>query len=176
MTLEEYRVYIQKARENRSHKVSGSLGVYDTYKWIRKNKWLNIGRPLSEKEFYSIVRKVGNYLSEAICQGQDVKLPAQMGTLELRKNQPFVGYKEGKLKANYPIDWDATLKLWYEDSEARDAKILVKMPEKEVFKIIYNRAKADYNNKSFYEFQVNRDIKRTLKRRIKQGRIDAFLR
>jgi hypothetical protein len=42
----------------RYYKVNNSLGVYDAYKWIRKNKWFNIGRPLKEHEFYSIIRKV----------------------------------------------------------------------------------------------------------------------
>jgi len=175
-TLEEFKVNIQGAREPREHKVTGSIGVYDAYKYIRKNKWFNIGRPLTEKEFYSIVRKVGIYLAEELCKGSEVKFPAQMGVIELRKTTPFVGYKEGKLVTNLPIDWDATLKLWYEDPEAYQKKQLVKINEKEVFRVLYNRENADYNNKSFYEFQVNRDIKRTLKKRIKQGRIDAFLK
>lgn len=174
-TLEEFKVEIQGAREPREHKVTGSVGVYDAYKYIRKNKWFNIGKPLTEKEFYSIVRKIGNYLAENLCKGVDVKFPSQMGTLELRKTSPYIGYKEGKLVANLPVDWDATLKLWYEDTEAYQKKQLVKFNEKEVFRVLYNRLNADFNNKSFYEFQVNRNIKRTLKKRIKQGRIDAFL-
>ena len=48
------------------------------------------------------------------------------------------------------------------------------MEEKEVFKVYYNRIKANYNNKSFYEFIVNRDLKRRLKQRIKSGNFDAF--
>ena len=34
---------IKKVNEPRVHKVRGSYGVYDAYKWIRKNNWLNIG-------------------------------------------------------------------------------------------------------------------------------------
>ena len=32
----------------------------------------------------------------------------------------------------------------------------------------------NYNNKSFYEFEANRDLKRKLKQNIKEGLIDAF--
>lgn len=53
-------------------------------------------------------------------------------------------------------------------------KMLVKVKEKEIFKVFYNKGKANYNNKSFYEFEVNRDLKRRLKQRIKDGLIDAF--
>lgn len=52
--------------------------------------------------------------------------------------------------------------------------MLVKVGKKEVFKVFYNKGKANYNNKSFYEFEVNRDLKRRLKQRIKEGLIDAF--
>lgn len=37
-------------------KVTGSWGIYDAYKSIRRHKWYDIGRPLTEKEFYAIVR------------------------------------------------------------------------------------------------------------------------
>jgi len=107
--------------------------------------------------------------------GKDVKFPQRMGSLELRKQFPEVKYKDGKLKVGYPIDWDATLKLWYEDSESYTNKTLVRSTEKEVFKILYNRAECNCPNKGFFEFHVNRDIKRRLKKHIKQGRIDAFL-
>ena len=48
------------------------------------------------------------------------------------------------------------------------------MEEKEVFKIHYNRSKADYNNQTFYEFNPNRELRKELKKRIKDGKIDAF--
>ena len=37
------------------HKIRNSIGIYDIYKMLRKNKWLNIGRPLTEHEFYTII-------------------------------------------------------------------------------------------------------------------------
>lgn len=175
MTLEEFKQDIRGVKEPRNHKVKGSVGVYDAYKYIRKNKWKDIGQRLTEKEFYTIIRRVGDYLADSLCLGKEVKLPSKMGTLELRKSIPFIGYRDGKLVANLPIDWDATLKLWYEDPEACKNKQLVKINEKEVFRVLYNRTTADYTNKSFYEFHINRYIKRTLKKRIKQGKIDAFL-
>lgn len=85
-----------------------------------------------------------------------------------------MSFNNGKLHTNLPIDWDRTLKLWAEDEEAYKEKMLVKVEEKEIFKVFYNKGKANYNNKSFYEFEVNRDLKRRLKQRIKDGLIDAF--
>lgn len=171
---EDFRKEVLNLNGTRKHKVTNSNGVYQSYKWIRKHKWLDIGRPLTEHEFYTIVRKVNNYLAEELINGNDVTLPYNMGRLELRKNKPKIGIKNGKIKTNLPIDWDRTLKLWCEDKESFENKTLIKMEEKEIFKVYYNKLKCDFNNQSFYEFTINRDIKKRLKQKIKEGQIDAF--
>ena len=171
MTREE----LLKLNEPRVHKVNKSLGVYDAYKWLRKRQWIDIGQRLTEHEFYSIIRKINNELAFTLSIGKDVKLPHRMGTIELRKINTYINFKNGKLCNNLPIDWDRTLKLWCEDEEAYKSRTLVKMEEKELFKIYYNKNKAEYTNKSFYQFNANRELKRALKRNIKEGKIDAFL-
>lgn len=174
MTYEDFKSEVQHLNYSRKHKVTNSVGVYSAYKWIRKNKWLNIGRPLTEHEFYSIIRKVNDYLADSLVRGNDIKLPHRMGRLELRKYDARISFDGEKVKTNLPIDWDRTLKLWYEDEEAYKNRTLVKMEEKEIFKVYYNKHLADYNNQVFYEFNVNRELKRRLKQRIKEGKIDAF--
>lgn len=174
MTYEEFKSEVQHLSSPRKHKVTNSIGVYSAYKWIRKNKWLNIGRPLTEHEFYSIIRKVNDYLADSFLHGNDIKLPHRMGRIELRKYDVRVSFDGEKVKTNLPIDWNRTLKLWYEDEEAYENKTLVKVEEKEIFKVYYNRQLADYNNQSFYEFNVNRELKKRLKQRIKEGKLDAF--
>ncbi len=174
MSLEDFKRTTLKLNEPRTHKVTGSLGVYDAYKYIRKNKWLNIGRPLSEHEFYSIIRKVNEYLADSLLQGHDIVLPHKMGRIEVKKYEARITLEGNKVKTNLPIDWDRTLKLWYEDEESYKNKTLIKMEEKEIFKVCYNKSKADFNNKSFYQFDINRDLKRRLKQQIKNGALDAF--
>ena len=71
--------------DSRNHKVTGSLGVYDAYKYIRKNKWFDIPRPLKEGEFYRIIRRINDYLADELVKGKEVKLPHRLGTLEIRK-------------------------------------------------------------------------------------------
>lgn len=175
MALEEFIKDVKKVHKKRNHKVSSSLGVYDAYKYIRKNKWMSIGKPLTEHEFYSIIRKVSAYLAEELSLGNDIKLPRNMGSLQIRKTNTYVTLEEGKLKTNLPIDWDKTLKLWYESKEDLDKKTLVRLEEREVYKVFYNKYKADYNNRAFYEFSINRLIKRNLKHTIKESNFDTFL-
>lgn len=172
--LLEFINIIKKANSSRNHKVNNSLGVYDAYKWIRKNKWFDIGKTLTEHEFYSIIRKINEYLADNFIEGNDIKLPHRMGILELRKFDARIDFKNNKIETNLPIDWNKTLKLWYEDEEAFSNKTLIRVEERELFKVYYNKQSAKYNNKSFYEFKVNRELKLRLKRRIKDGRLDAF--
>lgn len=172
--MDEFRREVLKVDKPRIHKIKNSFGTYDAYKYIRKNKWFDIGQPISEHDFYSIIRKVNNLLAEHLINGNDIILPCRMGSLEIRKFAAYISIDDGKIKTNLPIDWDRTLKLWSEDEEAYKKRTLVKMEEKEIFKVYYNRIKANYNNKGFYEFFVNRDIKRRLKQKIKNGCIDGF--
>ncbi len=172
--MDNFRREVLKLDGPRLHKVRNSNGVYDAYKWIRKNKWLDIGRPVTEHEFYTIIRRVNNLLAEALLNGEDVILPHRLGTIELRKYDTRVSIVDGKIVTNLPIDWDRTLKLWSEDEEAYKERILIKMEEKEIFKVFYNKRTANYENKSFMQFEVNRDLKRRLKQKIKDKTIDAF--
>lgn len=172
--VNDFRRTVLKLNGSRKHKITNSLGVYDSYKYLRKNKWLDIGRPLTEHEFYTIIRQVNNLLAEELLQGHDIVLPHRLGRIELRKYGTKMSIKDGVLRTNLPIDWDRTLKLWAEDEEAYKEKLLIKAEEKEIFKVYYNKKNAIYENKSFMEFEVNRDLKRRLKQRIKEGQIDAF--
>lgn len=173
--IDDFRKKVLKLNESRTHKVRNSNGVYNAYKWVRKNKWLNIGRPVTEHEFYTIVRQVNNLLAENILSGEDIVLPHRLGTIELRKYDTRISICNGKVVTNLPIDWDRTLKLWSEDEEAYKDRTLIKMEEKEVFKVFYNKRTANYENKSFMQFEINRDLKRRLKQRIKNKLVDGFL-
>ena len=174
-SYKDFKSAIQGLQNTRTHKITNSLGVYDAYKYLRKNKWFNIDRPLTEHEFYQIIRRINNYLAEELINGNDIIFPNRMGKIELRKRNslPIID-KKGNIKVTYAIDWGSTLKLWYDDEEAFNNKTLVKFPEKSIFRVKYNKSTANYENKSFMEFQGNRSIKTRLKQKIKNNEIDAF--
>ena len=81
----------------------------------------------------------------------------------------------GKVVTNLPIDWDTTFKLWFTDEQAKQEKILVRIENEDIFKVYYNKNKAEYTNKTFYDFKPNREIKRSLTKQARQGNLDAFL-
>lgn len=155
-------------------KVTNSFGIYDIYKKIRKNGWYDIGRPLKEHEFYSIVRQVNLRFADELSKGNTVMLPEHMGSLELRKTERGVSIVDGKVKNTYPINWADTLKLWCQDEEAKKSKILLRDKEPYIFRVKYVKNHANYNNKTFYQFTLNRFIKIRLKDNIKAGKIDTL--
>lgn len=174
MDLIEYKKRIKRVDGPRIHKITGSLGVYQAYKYYRKNKPKEKKYVLTESQYFAIIRQINNLLADELSIGKEIVLPKRMGVIELRKYNTNVRFDEhGNLKTNLPIDWNGTLELWYNDEESRNNKTLLRQENKEVFKIYYNKYNANYNNKSFYEFRCNKDLKQRLKQNIRYGNIDA---
>lgn len=171
----EFACQIKKVKGTRVHKVKNSYGVYDGFKYYRKNKPKESQYVLTESQYFSIIRKINKLLGELLINGNDVTLPYRLGRLEVRKYNATITIHDNKIKTNLPIDWYKTLKLWYEDKESYKNKTLIKAEEKELYKIYYNRNLARYNNKSYYQFTLNRELKKKLKQNIKEGKVDAFL-
>ena len=155
-------------------KVRNSIGVYDIYKLMRKDGWKGIGHPVTEKDYYAIIRGINRLLAEELALGHSVKFPDEMGTLELRKTKVGVSLVDGKLKNSYPVDWSNTLLLWERDEEARQKKIRLRHENKEVYYIFYDKWRAKFNNKVFYRFSINTFIKRALGKNIKEGKVETI--
>lgn len=97
-----------------------------------------------------------------------------MGHIEVRKYDTYVRLKDGKLKTNYPINWKATMQLWYNDKESYDNRTIVRSEPKEMFTIYWNKSHLKFTNKSYFQFRPSRGIKKKLSDNIKHGGIDAF--
>lgn len=174
MTYEEFRRNVLKIDGQRNHKVKNSYGVYDAYKYYRKIKPKGKKYILTDSQYFSIIRTTNNLLAEELLSSNDVKFPLRMGKLELRKKEKVLKIVDNKLINTLPIDWDRTLRLWAEDEECYRDKTLIRLEESEVFLINYNKGLCNYNNKIFYQFNVNRTLKQRLKDLIKNNEIDAF--
>lgn len=174
MEIDKFKNRIKKVNSNRRHKIRNSLGVYDAFKYYRKNRTREPKYVLNESQYFSIIRQVNEALCDEIIRGKDITLPERMGTLELRKFGSKIEFKNGKLRTNLPVDWDRTLELWYEDPIAKENKTLVRIETRDIYTIYYNKATANYNNKVFYKFNVNKALKQRLKDQIKYNNLDAL--
>jgi len=153
-TYKDFRV--KTINKERHFKVKNSWGVYDYYKYYRKNRPKDKKFILTEKQFYAFFRRVNQLLAEEFVRTQHLEFPNRMGELEMLQKKLRSFFVDGKLKTNRPVDWDATLKLWYEDKEACDSKLLVRRDAPINPRIRYSKATAIYVNRAFYEFVPNR--------------------
>lgn len=173
-TFQEFQEEVCRKRGSKKMKVTNSWGTYAIYKHMRKNHWYDIGRPLKEKEYYAIIGKVNSLLADNIAKGETVVFPSRMGKLELRKTRRGVDIVNGKLKITYPIDWHETLRLWYTDEEARKNKTLVRNESGVVYHVKYDKWDATYENKIFYQFDLNRFTKKALRKNVNEGLVDTL--
>lgn len=172
--LKEFKSRILKRNTRKHGVVRNCLGVYDIYKTIRRNKWYNIGRPLKEHEFYAIIRGINNLLAEKLKRGETVVFPMRMGKIELRKTRRGVFFKDGKLVNTYPVNWDATLELWYNDPEEMEKKTLVRFEQSTCYRLVYDKYNANYENQGFYCFKLNKFVQDGLAENLKKGTLDTL--
>lgn len=174
MEFDRFIKEIKKVNSERHHKVSNSYGSKDAFHYYRKIKPDDSKYVLTDCQYLKIIRLINNHFRELLIEGKDVILPEKMGRLEVRKTTNTIKFVDGKLQVTHPVNWNATLKLWYDNPYSKNKKQLVREETLETFRVHYNKNKANYNNKSFYEFSTNREIKVGLKNNINKNRIEAF--
>lgn len=173
-SLSDFRSKILKLGPRKGY-IDRCYGVKEAYRWLRKNRWLNIGKPIDECIYYEIIRRVHNGIIEALLNSDDIKLPCSMGRFMLVKNPNFVTIKNKKIITNRPVDWDATLKLWYEDEESKSKGIVVRQEEEYTYKVMFDKRHAKFKNMAFYIFRTNRSLKKKIKDAVKNGTLDSII-
>lgn len=167
---ESFRDSIKKVKNKRHYKISGSWGVYNAHRYTMKNKWFNIGKPVSSKEYYKIIRTVNKALVEDFLNGNPIVFPYALGELIAVKKDVKYFYINDKLIVTAPVNWNATVRLWFEDEEAYKNKTLVRNNIKENVSILFQQNKKNgLTNKSVLTFQPNRGFKEAVSNRVKEG-------
>lgn len=171
-TLEEFKKRTQKVNGPRIHKITNSYGVYDGFKYYRKNRPSDKKYVLNESTYFAIIRKVNELFAEELLRSSEINFPLRMGGLEIRKRDVSPRIDEnGKLKYSSIIDWDATLEERYNDP---NSKVIIKRELRQIYRTRYNSYNANFQNKTFYQFTINKDLKRRMSQLIRQGKLDAF--
>lgn len=172
ITLREYRRL--KGSPVHNYDVNNSYGVYDYYKYYRHNRPKDRSYyKMNEHQYYTLIRAVNEYLVELLFKNKIVEFPDRLGQLVIQKRNTTVTFKDGKLRTNRPVNWDATIRLWFEDPEAEKKKTLIRWESDRILGIFYKKNNAVYHNKTFYEFQIIRRIKQRLSQAVKEEAFDT---
>lgn len=158
MTKDEYIDSVKNVKNKRNHKIKNSIGTNDFI-----SAYVKLHKDCDSTLIRQVIKRINQLSAKKIAEGHYLKLPLQMGGFEVREFDTYVRLQDGKVKTNRPIDWDATLKLWYSDEASKKNKVLVRKDSKKVYKVFYNRGKAKYTNKVFFTFVTNRGLKQLIK-------------
>ena len=169
MNFKEFSANIRKARNKKDFKIKNSFCMKNIWRWLKKNKWLDLGQSITELQMGTIVKRINAYYQSRLLGGYRVTFPYHMGDIQLIKYDVKPYYKNGKLVIPYAIDWLKTMQLWYENEESRNNKELIRQENKTIYRPYYSKRRAIYNNKVFMEFDFSRAVKKKINEIVKQG-------
>ena len=164
-TLQEFKRRSRfPADRKKEYNIRNSWGVYDFYKYYRKNKPKDPKFVISDVQYYAIFRRVNELLVDSLVRTGELEFPYRMGRLEVLK-RTFKSWiaPNGKRVTSRKVNWDKTLELWYNDEESYKNKTLLYFEDDDRLLIRYNKSRAVFRNKYYYEFKPSRDIDRRVK-------------
>lgn len=171
MTDEEFIYKTLKRNEKRKSVITNSYNTQDFYLYYRKE--LNkLGKtPLDNSTFRKIIKEMHLEIRERLADGEIIELPYGAGEFVVTSYEPKAYLKDNKLKSNYRIDWNNTLKLWNNDEEAKKNKILLRILDKNIFSVRFFRNHCNYKNAEYIKFRTGRRFKLFLRDRVKSDNI-----
>lgn len=167
------------AREGKTEeKIKTDITSPELYKYFKeKNFPISSIYQIEYGEYNKIVKKIFEDIMESIIyHNHEIILPANMGSISIRGHKRRVIYKNGKIIDNFPIDWDATLKLWERDNEAAEKKIVVKNFNVNTggytYKFYWKKNRAKFKTKSKWKFRPTRTNKLRLAAALRNKKLD----
>lgn len=169
-----------KKKPRTKGKIKSHYGIVDYYKAYRKD---NPTSKVTKSLYSKIISRFNEELIDLIInENVEYNLPYLGSSLSIRKMKSVPRIVDGKLYNQTPVDWVATNKLWDEDEEAREKKLLVRYlnnhTSKYVFRISFKKYVYPFMNKKYYTYEKSRMFARLLGKRINdpdKDRYDTFL-
>ena len=158
LNSKEYDTAIRKAGQIHEYGINNSYGIRDYY-WNYRKKFK---ATISEQLFSSIVDAMFVAMIDELKEDRYVVFPKGFGFLKTEYCKSYVELKNDKLKVHNIVDWYSTIKLWYEDEEARNQKLLL-YKEKTMAKFVkYSKQGNGFKNKRYLCLDIKRSVTKIL--------------
>jgi len=159
-------------------KINVDYGIKDYYKYYKNNN----DKVVDSKKFHKVISEFNKRIVDSIINDNLEFTPKTLQfTFCIRKSKRVPRIENNKVINTNPIDWKSTNKLWENDLEAAEKKIIIRYlnnhTSKYVFRIKLLKSGTTYSNKKMYRFKPCRGFQRTLAKRIldeKQENFEAF--
>ena len=175
---ESFDDFLKKQKKvfgNRIHKINKSYNTISGFKYYRSIKPNDKSFIISDKQYLSIIRQMNILMADYLIKNKSVSLPCGFGKLEIIKYETTSWIdKNGKFGTNKTIDIGKTLKLWYDDEDARENKTIVRYDDDFIFRIKYPTWWRKYKYSKYFSFQFNRGLRQKLKLAIQNGDYDTY--
>lgn len=163
ISLSEFKKQVKKVYTKRQYKIRNCFDIQRCFTYYRRHRPQESKFVITESQFYKILNAVHEEFIQQLLTGVDVILPMHMGCIRIVKSYPSVKYKDGELRNTYPIDWNKTIELWYEDEEAFRNKTLVRKIVNVKYCIIYSKKEAEYKNMYYFMIRFTRSLQKRVR-------------
>lgn len=176
-TFSEFEKRFKNVSGSRTHKITGSHRTICGFHYYRKIRPQKKEFVLTDIQYLSIIRDMNLLIVDELISNKSVKLPCGFGRIEVFKYETTSWIdSNGRLKTNRPIDMNSTVKLWYEDEEARLNRSIVRYDSDFIFRLKYPLKGRKNKYGTYFAIQFNRDLRKKLSEAIKSGEYDTYLK
>ncbi len=156
-------------------KISKDYGMTDYYKYYQTTS----KNPVNAIIFNKVISTFNKTIVEKIIEEGLEYTPIMLQMkFCVRKHKGTIKLKNSRLVNTNPVDWKTTMKLWEEDEEAKEKKLVIRYlnnhTSKYIFRIKMIKEGYTYKNKKFYRFKACRFFQRALAKRILDPNKDNF--
>ena len=161
-------------------KIKVDYGIADYYKYYNSNNKLT---KITSQKYTKVVDSFYRQLIDIIIENNVEYFIPHIGvSLSIKKTKKTPRIVDGKLYNTTPVDWVATNRLWFEDEESKNKKLLVRYnnnhTSKHVFRIYMKKNVSPMFNKRYFSYKSSRGFQRSLSKRINdetKERYDSYL-
>lgn len=163
--LKEFRGKLLHSKKHEKHiprSITKREFYFDYLKIKPKYKKYIISESMHIKILNAFFSKIG----ERLLHGDYIRMPYTFGGISIRMRPVSVEFVDGQLRTSRPVQWGKTIKLWVEDPQAYQDKLVVRSEDDYVYTLIYSKYRAFFKNVKLIKLQTNRNFKEKMRVRI----------
>lgn len=154
-----------KGKNNSSLKLMFAQGIFNKYNQMRTTP------KVTHKLFNNFTSDMLKEFADALVHGYEIKLPT-LGRFRVYSYKRTILKKNGEFNRDTPIDWKSTRELWgrlyphvntIEELKAIENKPMIRFDSEVGYGFLWDKLTVPLENKTLYEFKVNRSVRDRLK-------------
>lgn len=175
--LEQFIANAKNVHGKRVHNATNSYDTKDFYRGYIKGLGKDSKYFVSERKYGEILRVTNDILTGKLLDGYQVVFPYNFGSMQIESFKESFKIVDGKIRTSMMVDWNETLKLWYEDEECRKNKTLVRKDRGGRYCTLrYHRSNGRLQHKKYLYFMPCRRLTNIINKKMEEEGLDVLPR